>query len=60
MGYRVMHAGDAPLPLELTVTANLNESLDAVLQFKSGETVLFQGTAQVTAQPLSTTVAVTR
>lgn len=46
-----LHVGDPPITLELNVVAITGEKLDAGLQFKSGETVLFEGTAQVVAQP---------
>ena len=43
------HSTDAPLTLELSVLANIDEHLGATVQFKSGTTVLFQGSATVTA-----------
>ena len=45
----VMHAGDPPITLELTVKAVPEEQLSAGMQFKSGETILFEGTAAVVA-----------
>ena len=44
-----IHAGDPAITLELTVPALAGEKLDAGMQFKSGETVLFEGHAPVTA-----------
>jgi adhesin/invasin len=48
-----IHEGDPPLQLELNVTAFAGEKLDASIQFKSGETVLFEGGTTVTAQLLT-------
>jgi hypothetical protein len=45
------HSTDAPLTLELSVLAIPEEHLGATLQFKSGTTVLFQGSSNVTATP---------
>jgi len=50
-----IHAGDPAITLELTVPALAGEKLDAGMQFKSGETVLFEGHAPVTAlSPVAT------
>jgi adhesin/invasin len=48
------HSGDS-LTVELTVGAVVGEKLGADMQFKSGETVLFEGTATVTAVPTGAT-----
>jgi hypothetical protein len=45
------HSTDAPLTLVLSVLAIPDEHLGATVQFKSGATVLFQGSATVTATP---------
>jgi len=42
-----VHAGDSQIDLPLTVDVTAGASLRAVLQFKSGETVLFQGETSV-------------
>jgi hypothetical protein len=48
-----VHRGDSTFNLPLTVNGTPGETLDLTLQFKSGETVLFEGHAQVTTVPLN-------
>jgi hypothetical protein len=51
----VMHEGDAPRPLELTVAGAPGDTLSASMQFKSGTTVLFEGSAVVVSHALTET-----
>src|SRR5207248_1086012 len=47
--------GTAELSLELSVKAQPSENLDANLQFRSGNTLLFQGHASVKARAVGST-----
>jgi hypothetical protein len=41
-----VHRGDPEIDLPLTINGTPGETLDVTLQFKSGETVLFEGSTQ--------------
>ena len=48
-----MHRTDPAIELPLTVRVTPGVTLDAILHFKSGETLLYEGRAQVETVPLN-------